>query len=566
MNEFQVSDYKRALEKSMDMQREYDRSNIKLEFMRDKVSNQEADIEKEIGKIFDVSLDDYYSPSDSIKTTLQVLINNLPREEYLQVMTAINGDIKNANYFEKSREISASVKEIERLANKIAANDGKKLTGRDTFVSQQYGTNRTKMTFKGAVDGMADAQKKSLDFDRGIIEMEQNVVEDHITSQRLIDMAQSDYLEANGENRRFQKNVGEIVKQVEIRENATKVIKLCEELLRDVQVEEREKGVSLAKVKESVTKILAAKRQELATANRFLSQYNIDNFIEMSKEYEKVHDASDTKDRVVTRYKNIVQEIDRIKRTQPVDYQRLEELRNELEEIRNQCANLDIKYDEFKQISDDAVAELHRQEMLDDMFEKEQQEEKEIIKAANAAYSESVREEAIRELEADGTFDGIYQEVSGDVRDVNPNNKNREKIIQEKMREIMQRHKTSEDEYTMRKIEENENKLREIAEGILMDEGNYTEDLEIIDARVADMVAQAFMTPEERYRYVESKDGTPEKDIPEPSPSQLEGYRDGMSGYQYTGEIKNIVKEMGEYRASLGPDYLEKAEEQGLSR
>ena len=99
MNEFQVSDYKRALEKSMDMQREYDRSNIKLEFMRDKVSNQEADIEKEIGKIFDVSLDDYYSPSDSIKTTLQVLINNLPREEYLQVMTAINGDIKNANYF-----------------------------------------------------------------------------------------------------------------------------------------------------------------------------------------------------------------------------------------------------------------------------------------------------------------------------------------------------------------------------------------------------------------------------------------------------------------------------------
>ena len=130
----------------------------------------------------------------------------------------------------------------------------------------------------------------------------------------------------------------------------------------------------------------------------------------------------------------------------------------------------------------------------------------------------------------------------------------------------MQRHKTSEDEYTMRKIEENENKLREIAEGILMDEGNYTEDLEIIDARVADMVAQAFMTPEERYRYVESKDGTPEKDIPEPSPSQLEGYRDGMSGYQYTGEIKNIVKEMGEYRASLGPDYLEKAEEQGLSR
>ena len=566
MDEFQVSDYRRALEKSLEMQREYDRSNIKTGFMRDKVSNQEADIEKEIGKIFDVSLDRYYSPSDSIKTTLQVLINNLPRNEYLQVMVAINGDIKNANYFEKSREISASVKEIEKLADKIAAPDGKKLTGRDTFVSQQYGTDRTKMTFKGAVDGMADAQKKSLDFDRGVIEMEQNVVEDHITSQRLIDMAQSDYLETNVENRRFQKNAVEIAKQVEIRENATKVIKLCEELLRDIQVEERETGVSLAKTKDSISTILATKRQELAAANRFLRQYNIDNFIEMSKEYEKANDASDAKERIVAQYKSIVKDIEELRRLDPDNYEKIEELRERLEKIKLSNLDIDIKFDEYDDKALEAQEEYQHQQELEEMMKKEAAHESEIMKEVNRQYHESVREEAIRELEAAGTFDGIYQEVSGDVRDVNPNNKNREKIIQEKMREIMQRHKTSEDEYTMRKIEENENKLREIAEGILMDEGNYTEDLEIIDAKVADMVAQAFMTPEERYRYVESKDGTPEKDIPEPSPSQLDGYRDGMSGYQYTGEIKNIVKEMGEYRASLGPDYLEKAEEQGLSR
>ena len=566
MDEFQVSDYRRALEKSLEMQREYDRSNIKTGFMRDKVSNQEADIEKEIGKIFDVSLDRYYSPSDSIKTTLQVLINNLPRNEYLQVMVAINGDIKNANYFEKSREISASVKEIEKLADKIAAPDGKKLTGRDTFVSQQYGTDKTKMTFKGAVDGMADAQKKSLDFDRGVIEMEQNVVEDHITSQRLIDMAQSDYLETNVENRRFQKNAVEIAKQVEIRENATKVIKLCEELLRDIQVEERETGVSLAKTKDSISTILATKRQELAAANRFLRQYNIDNFIEMSKEYEKANDASDAKERIVAQYKSIVKDIEELRRLDPDNYEKIEELRERLEKIKLSNLDIDIKFDEYDDKALEAQEEYQHQQELEEMMKKEAAHESEIMKEVNRQYHESVREEAIRELEAAGTFDGIYQEVSGDVRDVNPNNKNREKIIQEKMREIMQRHKTSEDEYTMRNIEENENKLREIAEGILMDEGNYTEDLEIIDAKVADMVAQAFMTPEERYRYVESKDGTPEKDIPEPSPSQLDGYRDGMSGYQYTGEIKNIVKEMGEYRASLGPDYLEKAEEQGLSR
>ena len=137
-------------------------------------------------------------------------------------------------------------------------------------------------------------------------------------------------------------------------------------------------------------------------------------------------------------------------------------------------------------------------------------------------------------------------------------------MIQEKMSEISRRHKASEDELTARRIQEAENRLREIAQDELANSDIITDDLSVIDAKVADMIAQSYMTPAERCRHEMLRDGMDEKDIPDILPtSQTDYYKDGMTGYQHTREIKDIVRNIGNYRQSLSSEY---EDAQGLSK
>lgn len=557
--EFTASDYYRGLDECLDKVVEKERDNLKESFFKGKIEKRielESLARKSLQGISSISRGDSYRPSAALKDSLQSLVNKVSKEEYHELMFAINSDIRRVNYHEKAHQINELMERVEKISTKITLSNGKTLSTRLVLVKDQSNSRSETTSFIVAAKKLAKEKKESLDMNYGVIELQQNDYVDHSTSNILIEMSNSDFLETTSANRRFKENISEITKQLEIRESAEKAIKACERFREILQTESKEKGIDFSKMEQTLNSIITTKQQELAAANRFLRSYDIDKYIQMSNDFRKSRDAEDTRNSVITQYKNIVKELEDLKKNDPNNFERIHELEERLERIKRSNLDVDIKFGEYDEKAEEAKEEYKHEQQMEEMLAKEAAKESAILKEVNRQYRESLRKEAIRELEANGTFDGIYQEVSGDIRDVNPNNKNREQLIQEKMSEISRQHKASEDELTARRIQEAENRLREIAQDELANSDIITDDLSVIDAKVADMIAQSYMTPAERCRYEMLRDGMDEKDIPDILPtSQTDYYKDGMTGYQHTREIKDIVRDIGNYQQSLSSVY-----------
>lgn len=543
---FTVLDYKKSLEEFLEVELEKEFAKPKGKIFK---SSAEKNIEMisllkdSINAVYDITdlvLADMYRPSSEIIEALQVLANHVSREELNGLSTAINTDIMAHNSLDKIRQIHELSPRIKKIAEKATLSNGKPIANSIVQVSDRSKSKSQSENFKSVITQFADMVEKSLDKEYGHIDLKQQELPDNYDAQRLINLANSNSLEATMANLKFKSNIQEISKQLVIRDSATKVIEACERLQRELENEVKNNNIDFSRVNKFVDTLLQQKRRELNEANSFLKNYNIDNYLEEAKKIEQTSRENDTKDQIFGQYESIVKEIEELKKKDPNNLDKIHELEERLERIKMVNSDKEINFSEYDQREEKAKDDYKNEQEMQEMMEKERENESAMMREINRSYRESLRKRAINELKLSGDYDNV----------------NREELIRAKIAEISRSEKASDDEFTRRQIKEAENKLMAIAQEELEIQGVFTDSVETIEKKVSDMISQSYMTPDERCREDLRKQGMNEQEITDSLVAANVGYyRDGMSGYEHTKEIQELVQEIGNYRASLGNDY-----------
>lgn len=551
---FTVLDYKKSLEEFLDAEKEKERDKPKGTFFKSSAQKniEMLDmLESSIDAIYAVTdsvLADRYSPSVEIVEALQMVANQTTVEEFSKLSLAINTDIMTHNSLDESRQINELVPRIKKIAEKATLSNGKPIANSDVKVSDRFKSKSNTENFKSVITQFAEMAEKSLDKEYGHIDIRQQELPKSYDAQRLISLANSDSLESSMENMRFKNNVQKIAKQLEIRDNATKVIESCERLQRELMNEAKDNNMDFSKINNAINTLLQQKRKELTEANSFLRNYNIDKYLDEARKFEQNSRENDTKNHIFGQYENIVKEIEDLKKNDPNNLAKINELKERLEKIKIANSDKDINFGEYDQKEEEAKEEHKHEQQMQEMMEKERENESAMMREINRNYKEYLRKRAIREIEQSPDFDNV----------------NREELIREKMSEISKSERASDDEFTRRQMQEAENKLMAIAQEELEIQGVFTDSVETIEKKATDMISQSYMTPEERCREDMRKQGMDEREITDSLVAANAGYyRDGTSGYEHTKEIQELVQEIGNYRASLGNDY---EQEDSLSR
>lgn len=543
--EFEVIDYKKSLDTFIE-----DTINKEREQLKGKIFKRSTErniemldlIEKSVDAISEITMGEIYKPSNEIMEPLQKLANLVSSEELYTITNAINTDIMTHNYSDKVRQINELSARIEKLSEKATLSNGKRLGSSSVVISDRSKTKSNNEVFKSAIEKLAKEKKKKLDADLGHIDLQQQEQAENYDAKRLIQLANSDYLESSMENMTFKRNVKEVAHQLEIRDSATKIIKACEELQEKLVNEAKDNDMNFSRIQEALSVLLQQKKKELAAANSFLKSQNVDKYLEEAKKFEQTSRENDTKNQIFGQYGDIVKEIEELKQKDPDNLDRIHELEERLESIKIANSDKDINFGEYDKKEEKAKEEYKQAQQIEEMLQNEKDEERAMMREINRNYRESLRRRAINELKLSGDYDNV----------------NREELIREKMAEISRSEKASDDEFTRRQIQEAENKLMAIAQEELGNENIFTDEVEVIESKVAEMIASAYMTPEERCRQDMIKQGMNEREITDSLVASNAGYyKDGTSGFEHTKEIQQLVQEIGNYNASLSPVYAQ---------
>ena len=535
---FTALDYKKSVNKEIEKIIEKERKNKNDALFNkgkyDKNIDNENQIMQSIENLNHTTVGDRYKPSSSVKDAMQALIDVVSNKEYIDLINNINMDIRRHNYTDKVVQINKLSSKIEELTKKAG------ISSHTVTVMDDAKLKSQNMTINLAVNKLAEAKRESIDKDYGTLNLEPQNLPDNYDAIRLINLANSDSLEATMENMRFKNNAQKIAQQLEIRDSALKIIERCERLRRELEIDAKENEMDFSKINQTLNTLVQEKKKALAQANSFLKSQNIDKYLEEAKKFEQEDRDKEVRNHIFSEYENIVKEIEDLKKNDPNNLARIHELKEQLEKIKIANVDKDINFGEYDKKEEKAKEEYQQEQQIEKMLQEEKEEERAMMREINRNYKEYLRRRAINELKASGDYDNV----------------NREELIREKIAEISRSEKASDDEFTRRQIQEAENKLMAIAQEQLDNENIFTDEVEVIEAKVAEMIAGAYMTPEERCREDMIKQGMDEREITDSLVASNAGYyKDGTSGYEHTKEIQQLVQEIGNYNASLSPVY-----------
>lgn len=497
-----------------------------------------------------------YTPSVELNDLLDRFSKLASQSEVVALFMKINKDIGEIN--------SASRKEFaQRIAQIQKAVEKSSFLGRQSLVITENGHSCGVKNIKVALQEFERLRKKEFDEarDNNRLEVpneEKIVLNDY---HELKELAQSNYLENTGKNNSFKKNINNIIKALQDRDKANETIKLCNKLKEELQKETSKGTVKYDDALQEVEQLIRSNNELLRKANAVLASYDMNNYMEQAKASRQQRDKDDRKESVEATYARISKEIYRIQNTEPVDYQKLEELREQLNQIRIKSTDVDIKYDQYQEIQDNAVHEVVQQEALDRMVEKEKTKEQKLIDEVNKYYAESLRKRAEEELKNSGAFDPIYQEAGLDVRDVNSNNSNRNKAIMEKMRELAKEDQTKEMLANVEDLRNEVSKLRVLASDDIYGEKTP----EAIESRMHDLIVLASMpTAIERGLYDWKKQGRLPEDATanDLNPTERNDINIGY-GDSVFSEIREVVENISKLSQGLDQKQIEEAYRRG---
>ena len=521
-------------------------------------------IQKEISDTYFVSLGNFYSIPEDIKTSLQVLANNIKEEEFDKLSAALDSDIRAVNYYDKVHQINSRTEEVLKMSDKF------KLSDKHVIIYDENGDVIETKRFNTTIQQMMNLKKEQLDHDKGIIELVQNRSQTYGEANNMIDMVNDGFLENKAENSFFITNVSRIVEQKIAKEEAEKAINMCEELRKRL---DKENDIEFTKLKAELESIVVNNRKVIQEANKLLSKVDINKYEQLAKDYAKSTEEKEMKNSVTSQYVNLVNTLAKLKHENPDNLDEIQKVQDNLEQLKKNGFDVGLNAEDFEKLFDETAKKYEEDMQIQKEIDKQKALEKQQLDEMNSRYFESVEKKASELAKSKLSSENpTYYEQGLDVYE------DRGDFIQIKddyAAEIVRRDNEADREAKNMLIAERQNELRELAKQSLEESnvslsGSNAND--IINSKMYDMIREAYMTPVERGINDWIKSGyLPENaTIDSLTPSQINdlnySYRNGSQGYENVDQIKKLYEDILSIQGISNQEYVQDLDTQGKVR
>ena len=236
----------------------------------------------------------FYTLSSQIKHLLDELDKYIDEIELPRVESSINSDIMKINYYDKIQKLHESEADLIQLASECG------LSNKELIINSNDLENG-KLSFEETIKKMIELEIESLDVDQGTIELKsQNI----ITGDNHINVNLFD-------------NSKELNEQAGIKDKAVKIIELCHKIREQLQKELDENGLEFSKLQEIVSMILAQNLEKVDNANKFFTNFVIDQYDDLAKEEEKKKEKDRLKQEIIDEYDNLLNDLNKLKEQLP---------------------------------------------------------------------------------------------------------------------------------------------------------------------------------------------------------------------------------------------------------
>lgn len=327
----------------------------------------------------------------------------LTEEEKNELINTVNSCVRNTNK-DKIDKVKNSSLEVQKLLDKL------KLSGVEFSAS--------------------DGQKKSISYEAATKKIEHELLEnlkteyvpiikneredllpnsEELMISKIEEMISNKELEQNKNVNAIVSNISKIKEAMEIRaKNEILLTNVSNTLTELNKVTE----IDITMIKNFLNKIENKYKKELDKANTFLSKFDFTDIkkqIEIKKEQEE-KELRENYNRI--NYENLAYNLEKIKTEDPNNYQKISEIKAKMREM---VQTNGLTEEQIKLAQENGKNKYHSDV-------KAQQARVSAAKAKIAYEDElrkgvmaEIREEAIRELEYAGAFEGIYEARNGDV-------------------------------------------------------------------------------------------------------------------------------------------------------
>ena len=258
LNKEDLDERKDSLEKVNDRDKysEFDRIVARTMYKEKiKAINMEVDLVDLLHKFYHFTEEGIYNVSDEIIKLLEELTLYIDVED---LVFDINSDVRKNNYFDKIQKLRKQKEVILKLIS------GNSITKKPFKILDDNNQVRDTTTFEKGITKFAELKEQGLDSDEGIIEVEKKERPLKATEEEKQILSQSER---------------EILESIVSKNEALKVIEICEELEKVIRIEEINKGIKFIKFKEGIQKTISKKHKDISKADRIIRKHELDRLI-----------------------------------------------------------------------------------------------------------------------------------------------------------------------------------------------------------------------------------------------------------------------------------------------